>query len=248
MKLSVGQITKLLGISAKALHYYDEIGLVKPTETSETGYRYYDSDALSKLQQVMFYRELEFSLKEISQFFDNPNYNKHQTLKSHRELLILKRQHIDDLISIIDNTIGGNQNMTNKIGTSASDIIEAKKKYADEVRECWGKTKEYEENARKQENYSKNDILFITAEADKILYEFSSNLDKCPDDLKIQSLVSKWQKYISKYHYECSLQMLSFLGNMYVNDERFRKNIDRFGDGTAQLMSEAIKVYCNNMQ
>lgn len=245
MKLSVGQTTKLLGISARTLHYYDEIGLVKPSETTEAGYRYYDSEALSKLQQVMFYRELEFSLKEIADFFNNPQYDKLQALKSQRELLVLKHQHIDELISLIDDTIGGKHYMKNKISTTAKDIIEAKKKYADEARERWGETKEYKESIEKGANYSEKEIEIIAAEADKIFSEFAENIGISPSDKEIQKLVLKWQQHISKYYYECSNQILSCLGEMYVNDERFTKNIDRFGVGTAKLMSDAIKVYCN---
>lgn len=244
MKLSVGDTTKLFGVSARTLHYYDEIGLVKPSETTESGYRFYDSEALSKLQQVLFFRELEFSLKEIAQFFDNPQYDKIQALKSQRELLVLKQQHINELISIIDNTIGGKQCMKNKISTTAHDIIEAKKKYTDEVRERWGKTQEHFESLKNQEKYTTNDSVIIAAEADKIFSEFAANIGKAPDDTEVQSLVSKWQQHISKYHYECSNQILACLGDMYVNDERFKNNIDRFGNGTALLMSDAIKVFC----
>lgn len=244
MKLSVGETTKLLGISARTLHYYDEIGLVKPSETTEAGYRYYDSEALSKLQQVLFYRELEFSLKEIAVFFNNPQYDKFQALKSQRELLVLKQQHIDELISLIDDTMGGKHYMKNKTSTTANDITEAKNKYAEEARERWGETKEYKESIEKQAHYTEKDIEIISVEADKIFSEFGANVGKSPDNSEIQVLVLKWQQHISKYYYECSNQMLSCLGEMYVNDERFKKNIDRFGDGTAQLMSDAIKVYC----
>jgi len=246
MKLSVGETTKLLGISVRTLHYYDEIGLVKPSVVTEAGYRYYDNEALSKLQQIMFYKELEFSLKEIAHFFNNPKYDKFQALKSQRELLVLKQHHINELISIIDNTIGGENYMEKRIGTTANDIALAKKKYAEEARERWGETKEFEEFTKKQEHLSEKDIKNIASEADMIFSEFAANVDKSPDNETIQDLVSKWQQHICKYYYECSNETLSCLGEMYINDERFKNNLDSFGEGTAKLMSDAIKMYCKN--
>lgn len=246
MKLSVGETSKLLGISARTLRYYDEIGLVKPTEITDAGYRYYDDEALAKLQQVMFYRELEFSLKEISCIFSNPQYNKQNALQSQREFLVLKQKHIDELISIIDSVTGGKRNMEERANITADDIIHAKKKYADETRSLWGNTSEYRESIQKFSTYSNQDTALIAEEANKIFAEFAQRRANSPEDKEIQELVSKWQQHISKYYYKCSNHVLSGLGEMYVNDERFTKSIDQFGAGTAKLMSDAIKIYCKS--
>ena len=130
MKLSISEIAALSGVSVRTLHYYDEIGLLKPREVSQSGYRYYDRESLETLQLILFYKELQFSLKDISNIMTQPQYDRKQALRKQKELLILK-----------------------------------------EILQC--------------------------------------------------------------------------LGQMYINDERFKENIDKNGKGTAEFMAEAIAIYCS---
>ncbi|MFA7673977.1 MAG: MerR family transcriptional regulator [Clostridia bacterium] len=242
MKLSVSETAKIFDISVRTLHYYDVIGLLKPSELTDAGYRLYDSDAISKLQQILFYRELDLSLKDIDDIFRKPDYDRRQALRDHRELLLAKKQHIDELIAIVDETLGGKE-MSDKKKT-ITDIKAEKQRYADEVRERWGKTEAYSENEKKHASYTDEKELAISYEADAIFKEFADNMDKEPSATAVQKLVKRWQDHITKYHYNCTLKILAGLGEMYVADERFTMNIDRFGDGTARFMSDAIKIYC----
>lgn len=148
MRLSVGETSKLTGISVRTLHYYDEINLLKPSEVTEPGYRYYDDNALEKLQQILFYRELDFPLKDIKEILSKPDYNSIQALKNHKELLLLKRKRLDKLIKLVENIIKGESNMEfNEF--DMTEIEKAKEKYAKEVKEKWGDTEAYKENSEK---------------------------------------------------------------------------------------------------
>jgi len=242
MKLSVSETAKIFDISVRTLHYYDVIGLLKPSELTDAGYRLYDNDAISKLQQILFYRELDISLKDIDDIFHKPDYDRQQALRDHRELLLAKKQHIDELIAIVDETLGGKGMSDNK--KTITDIKAEKKKYIDEVKERWGKTSAYCGSEKKHASYTDDLELAISQEADEIFKQFAENMDKEPSDAAVQKLVKRWQDHITKYHYNCTLEILSGLGGMYAADERFTKNIDHFGDGTAAFMSNAIRIYC----
>ena len=164
MRLSIGETSKLTGISVRTLHYYDEINLLKPSEVTESGYRYYDDNALEKLQQILFYRELDFPLKDIKEIISKPDYNSIQALKNHKELLLLKRKRLDKLIKLVENIIKGESTMEfNEF--DMTEIEKAKEKYAKEVKEKWGDTKAYKENLEKTSKYKKEDWEKIQKEA-----------------------------------------------------------------------------------
>lgn len=108
---TVKQVSDLTGISVRALHYYDEIGLLKPSEITETGYRLYDDEALKTLQQILFFKELDIPLKEIKDIMSSPYFNKMQALENQKKLLILKRKRLNGLIDLINKTLKGEGTM-----------------------------------------------------------------------------------------------------------------------------------------
>ena len=244
MKKSISEMAKLSGVSVRTLHYYDEIGLLAPSEVvSETGYRYYNEDSLEKLQQILFYRELDFPLKEIVQIMNASDYNKEEALRKQRELLKLKRKRLDKLIGLLNANLKGDTTMSfNEFDTT--EIDEAKAKYAEEVKERWGNTDAYAQSQKKTSKYTKEDWKRVNEGMDEHLKQFSESLNENPASEKVQGLVRGWQQYITETYYECTKEVLAGLGQMYVMDERFTKNMDKYGEGTAKLISEAIAVYC----
>lgn len=244
MKLSIGETASMFGISVRTLRYYDSIGLLAPSYVSDSGYRYYTDAELALLEQILFYRELGFALEDINDILTHPDYDRTSTLIKHRALLLSKRQNLDRLIKLVDETIGGNIIMNQSM--AHSDTEELKEAYAAEVRQRWGKTPEYAQNEVKHRGYTSKDEERIASEAEEIFDLFASNMDKDPDNPTVQAIVKRWQEHIIKYHYECTKQILCSLGLMYANDERFTKNLDKHGDGTAQFMSEAIAHYCKS--
>lgn len=117
MKMKVKEVADLVGISVRTLHHYDEIGLLAPSETTEAGYRLYSDDDLEKLQQILFFRELDFPLKKIKSILENPSFDKNEALQLHRKALLEKRSRLDQMIATIDKTIQfakGEINMTNE--------------------------------------------------------------------------------------------------------------------------------------
>ena len=242
--MKISEVAKLSGVTVRTLHYYDEIGLLKPNKITEAGYRVYSNEDLETLQQILFFRELDFQLNEIKEIMMNPNYDKNKALNKHKELLIEKRERLDGLINLIDKTIKGDNNMSFKEFDN-SKIEENKNKYAEEVKNRWGNTDAYKEYEKKTKSYDKNSWNTINEDMAKILKEFADNRNEEPNSYIAQGLVEKWRMYITSNFYNCTKEILSGLGLMYTSDERFKNNIDQYGEGTAEFMAKAIELYCS---
>ena len=233
MKLSIGDAAQRLGVSVRTLRHYDEIGLVKPTQVGENGYRYYDREAMALLQQVLFYRELGLPLKEIGPLLQAPETQRRKALEAHRHLLELKKQQLEGLLQLVDDTLGGKTMQKPKI--TQADIDAAKEQYAAEAKERWGHTDAWKQSQGKTPNAAKMDEIF---------QGFAALLGTDPADRAVQAQVKTWQQFITDNLYPCTDEILAGLGQMYVCDERFTANLDKYGEGTAKLMSDAIKIYC----
>lgn len=138
---TISQVAELTGISIRTLQYYDEIGLLKPNERTQSGYRLYGEDALQKLQQILFFKELGFQLKEIKEILDKPDFDRIEAFKKQKELLLLKRNRIDRLIQLLSRLEKGEQCMDFK-EFELSEYIEALENFktnsARDVVKHWG--------------------------------------------------------------------------------------------------------------
>ena len=240
MKMQIKEFADFTGVSVRTLHYYDEIGLLLPAFVDKlTGYRFYDENSLLRMQEILFYRELDFSLKSISEILSSPDHDKNKALKEQKQLLTLKKERLERLISAIDGAMKG-ENVMNAFNNSEFE------KYKDEVKEKWGKTDAYKEHAARTKNYSKQKWNDLAEGMDNIMAEFSVCMrnGEAPDSAEAQHLVKTLQEHITGNYYLCTNEILSGLGQMYVADERFKNNIDKHADGTAAFICEAITVYC----
>ena len=245
MKLHIREFAKLTGVSVRTLHFYDEIELLKPSSVDEqNGYRIYDENSLTRMQEILFYRELDFPLKEIRMILSSPDYDKQHALKEQKHLLMLKKERLERLISALDSAMKG-ETVNMKIFDN-SEFDAKRAEYAKEARERWGDTAAYRESAQKTAGYSAGKWKQVNAAMDARIAAFADCKRKgfAPESHEAQALAKKWQDFITEHYYTCTKEILAGLGEMYVADERFAKNIDRHGDGTAQFMRDAIKTYC----
>ena len=241
MNMQIKEFSRFTGVSVRTLHYYDEIGLLKPARVDKsTGYRYYDEHSLLRMQEILFYRELDFPLKHIEEILTSPNYDKHKALQAQKEMLILKKERLERLIFAIDGATKGENVM------KAFDNTEFEK-YKAEAQEKWGSTDAYREHQEKTKGYSKDKWNSMAADMDAIMGRFAAVLKNgdTPDSAAAQDLVKALQSHITENYYTCTKEILFGLGQMYVADERFKANIDKHGDGTAAFICQAIRVYCN---
>lgn len=253
MRLSIGELSRLSGVSVRALHHYDQIGLLHPSETAGSGYRYYDEAAAERLWQILFYRELDFPLKEIAQILDSPGFDRTRALNEHRALLEEKRARLDRLIALVSDSLESEslQKQSAKGETvmefkpfDTSEIDKLRAEYAEEAKQRWGGTEAYRESARRDAARTPQDNARLLAASGEIFAGFAALTGCDPADARVQKQVERWQAFISEQYYPCTKEILKSLGQLYTADERFTKNLDAYGAGTAKLMSDAIAVYC----
>lgn len=240
MKMQIKEFAKFTDVSVRTLHYYDEIGLLKPAHVDKhTGYRYYDEHCLLRMQEILFYRELDFSLKSIQEILSSPDYDTLSAMKAQKHLLTLKKERLEKLICAIDDAMKGDNVM------SAFDNSEFQK-YKDEAQAKWGNTSAYKEHAEKTKHYSKDKWNNLAGEMNAIFAQFAACMQngESPDSAQAQDLVKALQNHITTSYYHCTGEILAGLGPMYVADERFKKNIDKHAEGTAEFVCKAIEAYC----
>lgn len=235
--MQIKEFAEQIGVSVRTLHYYDEIGLLKPSEVdAQNGYRFYDERSLERMQEILFYRELDFSLKTIAQILSSPDYDKQQALTRQRKLLLAKKERLERLIDALDSMEKGEGFM--KPNNEYEDL---KNKYAEEVRQRWGSTDAYKESQQRNTDFSQAASLL-----DAVFEEFAE-LDRSgtsPDDEAAKIQVEKLQRCITDNFYTCTNEILAGLGQMYAADVRFKNYIDKHGEGTAEFVSQCIKSYC----
>ena len=235
--MQIKEFAEQIGVSVRTLHYYDEIGLLKPSEVdAQNGYRFYDERSLERMQEILFYRELDFSLKTIAQILSSPDYDKQQALTRQRKLLLAKKERLERLIDALDSLEKGEGFM--KPNNEYEDL---KNKYAEEVRQRWGSTDAYKESQQRNTDFSQAASLL-----DAVFEEFAE-LDRSgisPDDEAAKVQVEKLQRCITDNFYTCTNEILAGVGQMYAADVRFKNYIDKHGEGTAEYVSQCIKSYC----
>ena len=242
--MQINEFAKLVSVSVRTLHYYDEIGLLKPAFVDEqNGYRFYDKNSLLRMQEILFYRELDFPLKSILEILSSPDYDKQKALAEQRKLLILKKERLEKIIDAFDGAAKGKVTMA---AFDNSDYETARKQYEVEAKQHWGETDAYKEHAEKTAKYTKDKWQAVNDGLMVIFAKFAEcmNDGNTADSDEAQTLVKELQNYITDNYYTCTNQILAGLGQMYVADERFKTNIDKNGDGTADFVSKAIEVYC----
>lgn len=244
---TVKQLSAMAGVSVRTLHHYDAIGLLAPEIRGESRYRYYGQTELLRLQQILFYRELEYPLKEIKQILDDPEFDLVESLEFHRKALKKRAGRLRQLLTTIDKTIVQLKNQTEMIseedmydGFSKEDVQEMRKEAID----AWGEdqVKAVEEKVK---TMSKDEWKGVQSEGDAISRRLGEMMNLPPADKSVQQEIAKHHKHLCTF-YEVSEERYRALAKMYVEDDRFRKHYDAFAVGLSDFLEKAIEVYCDN--
>lgn len=241
MMMTVHEVSKISGVSIRALHHYDKIGLLPATEVSNAGYRLYDDTALERLQHILLFRELEFSLKEIRDILDSPDFDRSRALEQQIHLLELRREHLQKLIDLARGI------KTMGVKCMSFEAFDTKKmdEYARQAKESWGKTDAYREYEQKSSGRSKEEQQTLHVRMMEIFAGFGRIKDQSPDGEEAVGLAKKLQDFITEHFYTCTDEILLGLGAMYAGGGDFTANIDKAGgEGTAVFADKAIQAYC----
>lgn len=246
MDMKVKEVAELVGVSIRTLHHYDQIGLLTPKEITDSGYRLYSEENLETLQQILFFKELGFTLKEIKKIINSPSFNRQEALILQRNMLIEKRKKVDKMIETIDKTIkhlAGEIQITNEERFEGFNV--EFNQFEEEARLRWG-NHSIDEINEKLKKISKDEQNDLSDRWDTIFNKLACLRHQSPESQKVQATIKEWYDFLNKNFSKYSLDAFYGLGQLYINDERFTKNIDQYGKGLAKFMSEAMEVFTSN--
>lgn len=238
--MRVKEVAQLAGISVRTLHHYDEIGLLAPSIVTEAGYRIYTDADLGQLQQILFFRELGFPLKQIAAIVHDPAFDRGAALDLQRKMLLERREQMDQMIATIDKTIRnlrGEVHMTNQEKFQGFDF--SKNPYEQEARQRWGDKAVDEANAKAKAMPAGAEERFNQVYRDLAAVR---HLDPASDEA--QAAIGVWYGLLNEWG-NYSPEAFRGLGQMYVDDERFTANIDQFGAGLSLFMRDAMAVFAD---
>jgi MerR family transcriptional regulator, thiopeptide resistance regulator len=240
---TVGRVAALSGVTIRTLHHYDEVGLLSPVGRSAAGYRIYEDRDLERLQRILFYRELGFTLDEISTIVDDPRTDALGHLRRQRGLLNERIERLSAMVEAIDYEL---EARTMDIPLTPEERLEVfgefrPEDYAEEAEQRWGETAAYKESQRRVASYTKEDWQALKAEEKEIRARLAAALESglAPDSEEAMAAAEAHRQHISRWFYECSYEMHRGLTEMYVSDERFRSNYDWQTPGLADFIREA---------
>lgn len=239
---TVKEVNRRTGVSVRALHHYDKTGLLKPSGLTSSGYRLYDDTALQRLHSILMFREVGFSLNEIKEILDAPDFDPDKALSQQIKLLELQRERIGKMISLA--------NEMRKKGGNVMDFDMFKNveldSFKEEVKAKWGGTAAYEEYQAKTADRTSAELDGTANALMGIFAEIGALKQTSPDSEAVREKIAELQKFITDNYYNCTNEILQGLGQMYAADKRFKANIDKAGgEGTAEFAAKAILAYCN---
>ena len=250
MEYTINKLAQLAGVSTRTLRYYDGIDLLKPSRISTSGYRIYGGAEIARLQQILFYREMEVPLEEIGKILDSSDYDDTTSLEMHLKALMEKQARLERLIMTVEKTIAaakGEGTMTDKErfeGFKEQMIQNNEEQYGREVREKYGDETVDASNNKlmglTQEKYDEMQIL--SDQLNKALREAAKEGDpageKAQEACRLHKawLCLSWPSYTKEGHLG--------LADMYVEDKRFRKYYEDIVPGGAEFLRDALRIYC----
>jgi DNA-binding transcriptional MerR regulator len=245
---TVKQLSTLAGVTPRTLHHYDQIGLLKPTQTGENGYRYYGEAAVLRLQQILFYRELDLPLEEIRQLMERPDFDALSALENHKLELETRIEHLLRLIETVDNTLlhlKGQKTMSNK-QLFAAFSEEEQEKLAAEAEQLYDPETVRASN-RKWKAYGKEKQQAILAEGNQVHVELIAAMPQGAGSPAAQAGIEHWRQHMG-YFWTPNLEQLLGLAEMYNTDPRFKANYDAMHPQLAEFMLEAVRIYVTARQ
>ena len=242
--MMVAQVSKRTGVSVRTLHHYDQIGLLKPTEVTESGYRMYDDTALDKLYMILVYRELGLSLGEIGSILDAPDYDRNQVLEHQIKLMRRRIEKLQNRVALANGMLTLGVKYMDFEGFAPEKIDE----YSQQAKVLYGKTDAYKEFQQKQKSRTKEQEKDLNEQ----VMDFFARLGKmrpcAPDSEAAQNWAKELQTFFTEHFYTCTPQILKSLAESYAGGGSMTENIDKVGgEGTGAFAKQVIDIYLSRL-
>ena len=242
--LTVSEVSRLAAVSVRALHHYDEIGLLVPSARSDAGYRLYSRDDLDRLQEILLFRELEIPLDDIATLLSGGAFDRRAALELQREMLLQRAVRTEALITSVERAISAERTGVRMTAEETFEVFGDfdPAEYEDEVKERWGETDAYKESARRTKRYTKADWGRFKAESEQIGTDTARLMDEGvpASDPRAMDLAEQARLQIDTWFYPCSHEMHVNLAEMYITDPRFTATYEKIHEGMARYWHDAI--------
>lgn len=242
--MRVKEVASISGVSVRTLHHYDQIGLLRP-DTTEAGYREYDREDLARLQQILYFKELGFSLKQIGELLDSPSFDRLEALHMQRQALLEKQERIHRMIESIDKTMKdekGELDMKHEERFIGFDFSE--NPYEEEAKKRWG-TEAVELSKERVTALSKGGKRTLEQDLEALFSRLAGLMKEGPESEKTQAAIDEWYHYLNKIG-TYSLDAFKGLGVLYVQDPRFKETMDQKAKGFSEFMQDAMAFYADS--
>ncbi|MBI5671307.1 MAG: MerR family transcriptional regulator [Chloroflexi bacterium] len=247
---TVKQLSDLAGVSVRTLHYYDEIGLLRPAKVGANGYRYYNDHELLRLQQILFYREIGLELTQIKEILDSPDFDLVAALRSHRAVLQERSQRLQNLIRTVDSTI---MHLAGEVDMSRKRMFEAfsdeKQKYYERVARLQYRADIVNASIKRWNSYTQAQRQAIGEEGNQIYFDLVDALEagKAPNSAEVQAIMQRWHNHLG-YFYEPTLDILRGLGETYNSQPDFIANFKKLHSDLPDYLSAAVAQYVVDLE
>lgn len=251
---TVSEVARMAHVTVRALHHYDDIGLLVPSSRTNAGYRLYDVGDLERLQQILLYRELEFPLDGIARMLEEAAPDRALALRAQRELLAEKARRLESILGVVDRML---ESMERRERMSAAELFEGfgaldapdevkaqEAKHREEVQERWGDTDAYRESMRRTRKYTQRDWAEIKAESESIEADMAVLLaaGEEPGGEAAMAVAERHRQHISRWFYPCRPAMHAGLADMYEADPRFSAHYEARARGLAAFTAAAVRA------
>ena len=242
--MTVAQVCKRTGVSVRTLHHYDQIGLLKPTEVTDAGYRLYDAAALDKLYMILVYRELGLPLNEIGSILDAPDYDRNRVLEHQIKLMQERIEKLQNRMTLAKGML--------MLGVKYMDFedFDPKKldEYSQQAKVLYGKTDAYKEFQQKSKNRTAEQEKNLNAQVMDFFVRLGKMRPCAPDSKEAQNWAKELQAFFTEHYYTCTPQILGSLAESYAGGGSMTENIDKVGgDGTGAFAKQVIDIYTQKL-
>jgi DNA-binding transcriptional MerR regulator len=246
---TIQQLARLAGVSVRTLHYYDQLGLLKPSARTAAGYRLYGEANLLRLQQILFFRELDFPLTEIQAILDDPAFDQVKALRDHQLLLQQEADRLGRLLKTIEKTISRltEDNMTLPMTDEelyegfTPDQIE---RYTREANELYD-SKIVAEANRRVRNMTKAQWQAVKVEGGAVAQQLAELMDKKPGDAAVQAAIARHYAWVNNFWHPTA-ESYRGLGEGYAQHPEFRAFYEKYRPGLADFMCTAMTYYADH--
>ncbi len=241
----VGAVARLAGVSVRALHHYDRIGLLTPSGRNAAGYRIYTLPDLKRLQQILFYRALGFTLDDVAKILAGPGQDAATHLRRQHRLLREQISRCRGMLAAIEKELEAGKMGIALTPEEQLEIFSTDKvsgEWAAEAEQRWGGTEAWTQSQRRAAAYTKQDWLEIQAEADAINRDLAAAMTAGTSaaDPRAMDLAERHRQHITRWFYDCTYEMHRSLAEIYVADERFTQTYDAIAPGLARYTHDAV--------